>query len=257
MDKTIKRMLHSSIWEGEQFVSLNARQRLTYIGLISIADDDGRLKGHPALVKSRIYPMDEGISPTTIDKDLDIIAKTGLIHRYSVNGANYVAHPNWRHFQRVRNDLYKPSKFPSPSLRYETVTKPLRNRYAAVTVTQLNLTKLNKEKTLLRQHVALSLHFHAAQKKAGYFHKAFKEDLTEDSKIVIEGAKALEMVCRIDGESIENVEELLDFVLTDDFWRDQVISLSRIRKKAENGNSKYFNIKNKMVANRRTGWENV
>jgi len=116
---------------------------LTYVGLISIADDDGRLKGNPMLLKSKIYPMDEGMSSSTMEKDLVEIEKVGLIIRYSVNGSAYIQHPNWSIYQKIRNDLYAPSKLPPPDGCNEDVTEPLRKRDDTVTVTKLNLTKHN------------------------------------------------------------------------------------------------------------------
>jgi hypothetical protein len=95
----------------------------------------------------------------------------------------------------------------------------------------------------------LSLNFHKRQKLNGYAHVEFKKGkLDENSKVVVSGAETLRKLMDIDGESEEDIRQVLDFILKDtDFWRDQVISLSGLRgKKNTDGNYKYFTIKNKL-----------
>lgn len=48
--------------EDEKLGELSPSVRLLFMGLISQADDEGRLKGHPGLVKSLIYPYDMDIT---------------------------------------------------------------------------------------------------------------------------------------------------------------------------------------------------
>lgn len=94
----------------------------------------------------------------------------------------------------------------------------------------------------------MSLKFHKKQKLNGYYHVDFKNGITEKSRVVISGADTLRKICEIDGEKIEDISKVLDFILKDDFWRDQVISLSGLRgRKSKDGNYKYFTIKNKML----------
>lgn len=101
-------------------------------------------------------------------------------------------------------------------------------------------------RNLPESYFDLSLKFHQIQKKNGLHHKDFNKELTYETAIVKNGAEAIDRLIRLDGESLEDVKETLRFVLTDDFWQSQVVSLASIRKKSKNGNTKYFNIKNSM-----------
>jgi hypothetical protein len=73
-----------------------------FIGLITLADDYGRLKGGRGLLNSQIWPyapkpLDE------VDALLDELASAGLIQRYEVDGKPFVCLPSWSEHQRISN----------------------------------------------------------------------------------------------------------------------------------------------------------
>lgn len=103
----------------------------------------------------------------------------------------------------------------------------------------------------LQPFISLSLHFHNQQKKDGINHQAFKQPLTEQSNIVVEGAESLAKVVSLDKEQLTDIQPVLDFILVDPFWKPNVVSLSNIRNRSKNGNTKYFNVKNAMQRSRR------
>jgi hypothetical protein len=112
-------MISPEIWTDLKFVRLSLPQRLLYIGLISNADDDGRLRGEAEYLKMIIFPSDN-ISPNAIEdmlKHLD-----GLIIRYEVNGNWYIQHPNWNKHQYI--EKRRPSLLPAP-VGYHSPTYPL------------------------------------------------------------------------------------------------------------------------------------
>ncbi len=47
-----RRMLDSGIWANEHFAGLPPMVRLLQIGIINLADDQGRMKAHPAYLRS-------------------------------------------------------------------------------------------------------------------------------------------------------------------------------------------------------------
>jgi hypothetical protein len=105
----------------------------------------------------------------------------------------------------------------------------------------------------LQPFISLSFHFHNQQKKDGINHQAFKQPLTKQSNIVVEGAESLAKVVRLDNEQLTDIRPVLDYILADPFWKPNVVSLSNIRTKGKNGNTKYFNAKNAMQQSRRRG----
>ena len=106
-----RRMIDPNFWQSEDVASLTIRQRLLLIGLFSNADDEGKLRGNPAFVRSTVFPYDD-IPVQDIQADLDAIEGIGTIKQYTVNGSKYIKLVNWRKFQRV--DKPQKSMIPDP-----------------------------------------------------------------------------------------------------------------------------------------------
>jgi hypothetical protein len=85
--------------------------RLTFIGLWTHVDDEGRCVDDTRLVRSAIWPLDDrGLAD--IDKDLDCLGDKGLIRRYSIGGRRYLAVTGWSEHQRISKPTR--SKLPAP-----------------------------------------------------------------------------------------------------------------------------------------------
>lgn len=77
-----RRMITSEMWEDDFFVSLSIFDRLVWIGLITVcADDQGRLKDSAALIRTRIFPLDD-IPIQDVEAALARFCKAGKIERY-------------------------------------------------------------------------------------------------------------------------------------------------------------------------------
>lgn len=107
-----QRFIHPCIWTSDNFLELSSRQRLLFIGMFSLADDDGRIKANPRTLKAAIFPADE-ITLDEIETDLFMLLKTKSIILYEVDGLRYAYFPNWGKFQKPKYP--QPSKLPSPS----------------------------------------------------------------------------------------------------------------------------------------------
>ncbi len=91
-----------SIWTDERFIDLSRDARLLCVGMISNADDDGRLVASgPALIGA-IYPHDGDVSVKQVERWRDEIARTGMITLYRVGRAVYATFPNWTKHQYIQ-----------------------------------------------------------------------------------------------------------------------------------------------------------
>lgn len=106
-----KRMIDPALWQSETMSQLTCEQRLLFIGLFSNADDQGRLRGHPSLIRSLIFPYDD-ISIKKITADLEAIEAIGSIHQYQVDGKCYIQVVGWWDYQSLQ--WGQPSKLPAP-----------------------------------------------------------------------------------------------------------------------------------------------
>lgn len=107
-----KRMLSPDIWESESFSLLSDQAKIVFIGLISLADDDGRGKANPAFIKSTLFPYDEKRRVADVKSALSEIARCMSTQFYSVDGNDYYFMKNWKKWQKI--DKPSKSKLPAP-----------------------------------------------------------------------------------------------------------------------------------------------
>lgn len=107
------RSIVREIRQSETFNALNYRQRDLFQGLIEVADDQGRMPGTAALVRSVVWPADD-ISLSEVQADLDVLAGGAdpFIVLYQVEGKSYLQVINWWRYQRM--NWASESAYPAP-----------------------------------------------------------------------------------------------------------------------------------------------
>jgi hypothetical protein len=85
---------------------------MVFIGLFSVADDEGKGRSKPVYVKSTIFPYDEDLRVSDIEKALSEIGTKMSVTFYSHGGNEYYRLDHWAQWQRV--DKPTPSKIPDP-----------------------------------------------------------------------------------------------------------------------------------------------
>jgi hypothetical protein len=110
-----RRMLDGAFWEDRKVQSrLSLAARYLFIGLISNADDEGRVCADPVWLKSRIFLYD-AITVDEVRTALEEIAATcPSVHLYESDGDPYIAFLKWSTYQSIKNA--RPSAIPAPSV---------------------------------------------------------------------------------------------------------------------------------------------
>jgi len=106
-----RRMVDPSIWQSETMAELTRCQRLLFIGLFSNADDQGRLRSHPAVVRATVFPYDD-IPLDEMKTDLASLIDGGFVLCYEADGKGYLQIINWWKYQSPQ--WAYPSKIPAP-----------------------------------------------------------------------------------------------------------------------------------------------
>jgi hypothetical protein len=106
-----RRMIDPAFWQSETVASLNIEQRYLFIGLFSNADDQGRLRGHSALIRNTVFPYDE-IALEQIERDLKALEAIGTIVLYQIDGKTFIQIANWWKYQHPQ--WAYPSEYPGP-----------------------------------------------------------------------------------------------------------------------------------------------
>jgi hypothetical protein len=101
--------------------TLDLPARLTFIGLWTHCDDEGRCVDDARLIKAAIWPLDDRTA-ADVEKDLGALSESSLITRYEVAGRRYLAVCGWAEHQRI-NRATK-SKYPSPDEAESTDSPP-------------------------------------------------------------------------------------------------------------------------------------
>lgn len=102
-----------SFWGSGTIAKLSRDARLTTLGLISFADDDGRFLAATNAINGFIYPNDD-LPPNKVRRWLDEITASELIHEYEVSGVRYGCFPSWHEHQVINR--YTPSTLPAPEI---------------------------------------------------------------------------------------------------------------------------------------------
>jgi hypothetical protein len=102
-----------SFWGSSTVAKLSRDARLTTLGLISFADDDGRFLAATNAINGFIYPNDD-LPPAKVRRWLDEITTVGLVHEYESNGVRYGCFPSWHEHQVINR--YTPSVLPEPDV---------------------------------------------------------------------------------------------------------------------------------------------
>jgi len=113
MATSSNRTINSNIRNSQNFLSLDIWQRDLFQGMIAVADDQGRLPGSAAMVRSKIWPSDD-VTLDFVQKNIDALANhtDPFIFVYTVNGISYIQIINWWKWQP--GQWYGPSPIPAP-----------------------------------------------------------------------------------------------------------------------------------------------
>jgi hypothetical protein len=87
-----RRAVHADIWQDEKFAKLSFPARLLFIGIITLSNDYGKLRGNPTYLKSNIFPYDDSVN---LENSLKELTDKKIIISYSNNGEQFLKIKNW------------------------------------------------------------------------------------------------------------------------------------------------------------------
>lgn len=139
-----KRMISPDFWADPKIAKLTIAERLLFVGLISNANDYGKLRGQPWIIKGHVFPADT-ITIKQVDHMLEAIRRLELIERYKIKGESYIKLCNWDRHQK----LHHPAKdeHPDPASGNTPVDfgKPSGDLPAQVKSSQSKLSQVKSE----------------------------------------------------------------------------------------------------------------
>lgn len=100
--------------EDETLGQVCREARLLFILLWTFADDLGRFRANPTLLKNKLFPYDDDLAAKTVDEWLSQLAVIKRIELYKHAGQAYGVIVNWAKHQRIDNA--GKSTLPEPEL---------------------------------------------------------------------------------------------------------------------------------------------
>lgn len=113
------RTIKPSFFTSLTITDLTYEQRLTFIGLWTHVDDEGRCEYDARLLKAAVWPLDER-SAADVESDVNALTEAGLVTRYIVASRAYLSVNGWYEHQRINRP--RESEYPAPD---EGQTVPL------------------------------------------------------------------------------------------------------------------------------------
>ena len=106
------RVFKRSLTDNPQFGMLGITAQHLLLMLHLLADDQGRLQGHPAWIRSRAYTYQD-VTLDAVARDLEALEKAGMIIQYTNNGVPLIQITGWWE-QQDRMQWAAPSAYPPP-----------------------------------------------------------------------------------------------------------------------------------------------
>jgi hypothetical protein len=106
------RTIKPSFWGDEKVSELSRDARLLMLGLVSLADDEGRFLASHHAIAGYIYPNDHDVTPTKLAKWLKEITDRGMVVLYNGGRIRYGVIPKYAKHQRINRP--SPSTLPDP-----------------------------------------------------------------------------------------------------------------------------------------------
>ena len=127
-----KRMIDPSIWINEDFGTLSTLAELVFIGLFSIADDEGRGKASPAYIKAVLFPYKDNLRIADIEKALQEVSSKMSVIFYSCDENIYYTLISWNTFQTINKPTE--SKIPEFDIQNPNIHRLYYNNSNTTTV---------------------------------------------------------------------------------------------------------------------------
>lgn len=138
-----KRMISPDFWADPKIAKLTIAERLLFVGLISNANDYGKLRGQPWIIKGHVFPADS-ITIKQVDRMLEAIRRLGLIERYKINCEEYIKLCNWDKHQKLHHPAKDDHPNPVSGNPPESIGKVSGNLPAQVKSSQSKLSQVKR-----------------------------------------------------------------------------------------------------------------
>jgi len=106
------RTIKPDFWESENLGSQTSEARLLFVGLISLADDEGRGRGEPRFLLGRLHAYSTDVTIESLKKSIGQLEAVSLVRFYSVPAGTFYELPGFSEHQKINRP--SPGRNPGP-----------------------------------------------------------------------------------------------------------------------------------------------
>ncbi|MFI8200062.1 hypothetical protein ACIF6K_26660 [Streptomyces sp. NPDC085942] len=239
--RTIKPTYFTSL----TIADLSYEQRLTFIGLWTHVDDEGRCIDDARLIKAAVWPLDDRTA-ADVEDDLKALTESSLITRYTLTRRSYIAVTGWAEHQRINRPT--PSKYPAPEQAESSPETPLTSGDEDSSNTHTQLSEDSRPERNREQGTGKGTGNRESSVPASQAPDPapLREDVERicqhlAQRVEDNGSKrptitkawrtAARLMLDKDGRTEDQVHGCIDWCQDSDFWRSNVMSLPKLREK--------------------------
>lgn len=104
------RTIKPEFWTDEKVGELKRDERLLFLGLLNLADDEGIVKATPAFIKGQIFAYDEDLSIADVKVWLDALVSCKMLVPFDHNSEKFFLIRTFKAHQKINRPT--PSKIP-------------------------------------------------------------------------------------------------------------------------------------------------
>ncbi|QMP84096.1 helix-turn-helix domain-containing protein [Streptomyces phage Alderaan] len=224
---------------------LTIEQRLTFIGLWTHCDDQGRAVDDARLIKAALWPLDDRTA-ADVETDLAALSESSLIVRYTFTGKRYLAVSGWKEHQRINRP--SASRLPAPDQGDSAPESPLTSGDEGSEQPHAHLSEdspqeRNREQgtgkgTGNREPSALAPRDpdpdpvrEDVERLCEHLADRIVQNGSNRPNITKGWRDAARLMLDKDGRTEEQVHGAIDWCQDSDFWRSNVMSMPKLRDK--------------------------
>lgn len=121
------RTIKPEIWQHEKIGRVTRDERLLFVGLLTMVDDEGRLREMPHAIRGHIFPYDR-VSDRQLEKWLGGLERARLIVRYGAGRERFASIRGFKRHQVINrpreSDLPPPPGIPGPEAQTTLLDMP-------------------------------------------------------------------------------------------------------------------------------------
>lgn len=231
------RSIKPEFWRSDDIGRLSWEDRLLFIGLWSYVDDNGVGRDEEALIIGDLFPLDMCRDTTeTLGKvsgGLRRLSEAGLIDRYDAEERRFLHISTWDRHQRIHNANKPRYPLPTSGNTHPRETQPTPSVDPPETLRPGTEEQRNRgtEEKDPSSEVADAPIRPEIEHLLDYLDAAIASNGAKLPTRTKKNTDAARLLIDKDGHTIDDVKRAIDWATTDEFWRSNILSMSKLREK--------------------------